>query len=248
MRFFWENDWDKLDLAVSSEAVGFSVKNTQHRWKTWAWRSIGCAAESIAGLWPAGEPQPRALIIGSHNLSPGASVQLSLYTGSSPPAYRALLTRAQLYDPIVHYPPLFADTITSVELAFYDPANPAGYLEVGRVFLGQYFEPDRGHHHRRGANPQSTSLVSFSELGQISSVLRPVITAQNYLFQATQDRDKFRAMFYDRGSSRELFICENPAAIDTGKSTRYVRIKSYEEAHVAGGEYWTVEIEFEDLQ
>jgi hypothetical protein len=121
-----------------------------------------------------------------------------------------------------------------------DIANPDGYIEVGRVWMGDYLEPRIGFSGKRGRDPQDPSLVKESEGGQVSTIQRTRYGEWDYEFQLIENKPDYDDMYASRGESRELVVLEKPHNITTleyeypENNFYYVRFKSFKFDKLAG--------------
>ena len=128
-----------------------------------------------------------------------------------------------------------------------DPTNPDCFVELGLVFLGQYFEPTIGFRPKRTRNKDDNSLVSLSEGGQVSSIQRNKSMNWDYKFDLAEPKASWDAMYELVGTSLALVVLEKPSNPESAAFTNpennayYVRFSSWKEKHLAG-QRWGVDI------
>ena len=146
-RILWDNLWDGGEVDAETEQADFPATNTQHIWRKRVWRSD----EESGGIdtWircEVGESgqEVTAVVIENHNFTPDTVVTI---TGSNNPdgiPAGVVVTPDVTETRIAHFfaaPESWDYWIISI----VDPALT--YAEIGRVFLGTYFEFD--HHYRK---------------------------------------------------------------------------------------------------
>ena len=128
-----------------------------------------------------------------------------------------------------------------------DVDNPDGYIEIGRLWIGEWFKPRIGFSMERDRVPNDPSVIAESENGQASSIQRTKFDTWNYTFEGVDptDKDTFDAIFAEVGTSKPIMICEDPDAADLTVNTKYVTITSWEWKHIAG-EWWRLELEVKE--
>ena len=128
-----------------------------------------------------------------------------------------------------------------------DIDNPDLYIEIGRLWIGEWFKPRIGFSMERERVPNDPSVIAESENGQASSIQRTKFDTWNYTFEGVDptDKDTFDAIFAEVGTSKPIMICEDPDAADLTVNTKYVTITSWEWKHIAG-EWWRLELEVKE--
>jgi hypothetical protein len=134
-----------------------------------------------------------------------------------------------------------------VSIHMADRDNPDLYVEIGRVWLGDYFQPKWGFSMEREKAQNDPSVIAESENGQVSTIQRTKYDTWNYSFEgiAPDDHDDMEAIFQEVGTSRALFICEDPSEVDLTENTHYVTISSWEWEHIAG-DWWKLFLEIKE--
>jgi hypothetical protein len=230
IRFMWKNRWDDATLSASSEESGFPVTNTQHRWHTRTWQSehglSGGLTDAyiVADLGDAYDIE--AFIIKNHNFSmlesgDGLRIQANNADAWGAPALDEAVTMTSGL--IIHFFSS-AQTYRYWRIVMTDVMNSDNYLEIGRVFLGGYFEPYYDYRSRRPVF-SDLSTVKRSTGGQISSDQKPRYRQWSYDFDAvlSDDFDTFWDIWQEVGLSKEYFICQDPTNDDPYLFTYYVQ-------------------------
>ena len=246
IRFMWKNLWDIGTLTASSEDPNFPASNTRNRWYTRTWRSTSVAGTEWLKV-DLGFPQRvAAFIIKFHNFTSGAVVKLQGNNADdwTAPGYEAVLPINQHI--IVHF---FNEmSLQYWRVTIEDTSNSNGYIEIGRVFLGSYFEPTRNFVYGNAFVIDDDSLLVMSEGGQISAIKKKPYLRFIYSFRALPKTDIqiFKEIFFERGLSRDMFICEDPE--DAQNTTFYVRFACKIMPVNVFADYYDLKIELEELR
>lgn len=251
IRFLYNNLWDAstTTLTSSGDAPGFPASNTQHRWHTRAWRSTTLTAEWLKVNLTT--PSVRALVIKYHNIAiAGTSLRIQAdaddasWGGGGPTLNTALTVTA---DQVV----LFwsaAQTFPWWRI-LATGAAPETYVRIGRVFLGNYFEPtyDIGEAYvKRLIDP---SDLRYTTGGQLSAYQKTQYVELAYEFPRVTSSDKatFEAMFAAVGLYKPYFICHDADAGTT--VTYYVQnISNWEFGHIRGETDFTLRFDVQALR
>jgi hypothetical protein len=141
IHFAYSNRVDTATITASSEVASLPASNVAQLWKSKVWRTTGYASEWIKFNFGAAAAV-RALALVGHNFTSGATVKIQanatdVWTSPSIDVTLAYNAANLVYlwssDQSFQY----------WRITIVDASNPAGYLEVGRVFLGQTATPDR---------------------------------------------------------------------------------------------------------
>lgn len=134
-----------------------------------------------------------------------------------------------------------------VGLRVIDVDNPDLYVEIGRLWIGEWFRPRIGFSMERERVPNDPSVIAESENGQASTIQRTKYDTWNYTFEGVDpsDKDTFDAIFAAVGTSKPIMICEDTDAADLTTNTKYVTITGWEWKHIAG-EWWRLELEVKE--
>ena len=144
MRILWDNEADKFTPAASTEESGYPATNAQHIHLARAWRTTGVDGEYLTLDAGAGNTITAtcAAIIGkspyTHNLTNAATIKIQAHptdAWGAPDLDQAFTWSAGTM--LV----FFTSTAKRFwRFYFDDDANPDGYLEIPRLFLGTYLQ------------------------------------------------------------------------------------------------------------
>ena len=153
-----------------------------------------------------------AAIIRGHNLQSGATLQLQGHTAdvwTSPDAAENMTYGADLMGIIDNA----YDALRWWRLYYADIDNADGYIWNGRIFLGDGFQPATNFSNQpHSRTPIDPSLMKESEGGQEASIQLPHFDTWTYSFRVkgSTEMGYFKAMFDEVGTSKGLFIAEDP--------------------------------------
>ncbi len=230
MRLIIENVHDSAALTATSEAL--PVTYTQRSGRSYVWRSAGVSAPQVIEATIAAPSFIDAVVLYRHNLSPTATVRIELINGADvvhdtgeqsaaeviPPPLLRLGVDAwgATYNaniPVTLQPYwLQASLITGYRITINDPANPDGYIQVGRVISGLSFSPE--YNPAYGAELQWLEQVEHrrTEGGSLRSIggglARRLSIDLDFLTDA--DRTKLTTELVKRGKAADVFVSLYP--------------------------------------
>jgi hypothetical protein len=181
--------------------------------------------------------------IKNHNLQSGATIQVRFYSD----AFITLAETATLTWKAGLVVSLLNQYYRYVAVHVVDPDNPDLYVEMGRVWIGAYFQPRIGFSMERERVQNDPSVIAESENGQVSTIQRTKFDTWSYNFEGVDpdDKDDIEDVFQEVGASKALFICEDPEAADLTLNTKYVTIVAWQWDHLAG-EWWKLALELKE--
>lgn len=236
-------------LTHSSQDPGFPSTNVRHRWHTRHWRSSDGSLVDQWLKWDFGADKDiKAFFLRDNNFQTGATVRIQghgsdLWTG---PSYNALLT---VDNKIMPHFPLSTQSFRWWRLFISDAGNPDNHLKAGRVFLGEYVEPNKNFDRKYKVKFIDPSVLSLSEGGQISSIKREKFKAWGYVFSEVSKTtmQKFESMFDSKGLSGNLFVTQD--ADDAQNSSYYIGFaKDLDWEHQLMDKYYNVKIAVMELR
>lgn len=141
--------WDGATITSSSEAsTDLADDNTVDDLPGRVWRTTGASSESI--VFDFGSAVNFDIFgIFNHNFTSGATVKLQANGTDSwgSPSYNQTLTIATDADSVVLprlvYFPSNPTARRYWRVSVQDSSNPDGYIEIGRLIAGSYYEPSR---------------------------------------------------------------------------------------------------------
>lgn len=189
-------------------------------------------------------PAITAIIIKYNNFSTSATIQVqgNATDAWASPTYNQVITLDN--DVMAHFPSS-AQSLRWWRIRIRDVSNSDTYVEMGRVFLGTYFEPTQEVHINYELDPTDPSLLTFSEGGQLSTIQKTHFENKNYYFPATDEKSSFETVFNSRGTTKDLFICIDESV--PNDNTFYVRIIQWDYIHMIATR-WRIEVSFEELR
>lgn len=239
------NDWDVGTLTYTSQHPSFPAANTQQRWFKKPWRSEYPADHTTDQYFYCSFGLTKTIkfvAVKNHNLR-AATGSIVVYHYSDI-AFTTLIATETLTWHAGTMAIRTSHDDGSIKLKVSDPSNPAGYLEIGRVWAGNEFVAHYGFTMDRTFAPQDPSVISSSDDGQESSVQKSKYGEWNYIFDAMTAADRliFAALFEARGKSMPCFIAEAPPSTgDIGLKAQYIKFIEWEEPHLVGP-YWALSV------
>jgi len=226
--FAWDNKWDAGTLTASGNATNFPASNTRHRWHRRPWRSANTAAPEWIELDASANIDVLAGFIRYTNLQSNATVLIQANTASNwaAPAENVSVTANTEIMPCV-WP-----TVQSYQYwrtAITDATNPSNYVEVGRVYLGPVFEPERnfilGGGMRADMDP---SVIGESDDGQASAILKTKYKPGEFIYQriSAADKGQFENLYNNVGTTKPFFFCQDMG--DPWNEAWYVYISDFD--------------------
>lgn len=237
MRIIYDNAIDRATLTASSTAGVLVASRMQNDEKAEVWRSTGTAA-TLTAIWSAGE-RIEGLGGAFMNASSGQTWRVRLYTL---PTDTTPVLDQTFY--MVPGPPLgvwawgptplgvnsfaFGGGITGAAwpastvarkmvIDITDTSNAAGYVEIGKLFAGRYWQPeetaDRGAPLSLPAAVTQTRSDSGSLRRDLGPSYRKLSVSLSWLSPA--DRERLFEIASNNGLARSLFVSLYPQDTDT---------------------------------
>lgn len=142
MRIFWDNLIDTATVTASSEEEDYEIEHIQHIWKKRTWRSTGNSSETIYITLTSAE-DAKALILYNHNIPLSATVHIKGNTVNNEATAVLDETVTVTSEKLIHYFAGGAQNYTYWWITIdYASSSSGNYFEIGRVFLGDYYEFD----------------------------------------------------------------------------------------------------------
>jgi hypothetical protein len=162
MRTLIENDYDDGTLTASSEASGFQASNTKDSRLSRVWRSSGTTENVVVDLGSAVSCD--FVAIANHNFTSGATLTLEANSSDSwtSPPFSESLT----WDAGIIWKAFTAASYRYWRIVIEDGSNGDGYVKMGRVGLGTYYQLP-GFTTRYKRTTRTTTKVQKSQTGQV---------------------------------------------------------------------------------
>jgi len=226
MRILYNSDtWDAATITSSSEAGDLVDDYVVNDFLGRPWRTTGDSAEWIKfDLGAATEITCIGLF--GLNVTSAATVTLQAHTSDSwaSPDLDQTLTVATDSDSTalaqIVYFPTANNTKRWWRVTFADAANPDGYIEVGRIKAGAYYEPARGYSDGSSiewVDPSEGSTVAGTLTAYRERTLYREASLQFRYMTRTQ-RDKWDAIFRKVGRRKPVVLSLRPATYPTHDS------------------------------
>lgn len=239
LKAFDFNLWDAESLEMSSEETAWPKENTQDRWKTKTWRATGDTSEYVRTTGASALQIYGAFVING-NVTASGTVTLN---GSSDnwDSINASLAMTRSTDGTM-YVYLPSAPITRNDWGVYvaDATNPDGYISLGRVWLGAYYEEDIGYNPNVKQWTEHNTIELEASGGQISLLEKPDFEKFTFPFDLIKNKTRYDTLISRVGKKKEFFIVRKPKGyIELDYPTpedysNYVRMLKHDEAPVAG--------------
>lgn len=225
MRIFWNNLIDTAAVSASSEAEDYEIENIQHIWKKRTWRSTGAFSETIS-IALTSDADAKALIIYNHNFPANTEIHIKGNTVDNE-ATAVLDEEVTITDDkIVHYFSGGTQNYTYWWLTIDFLSGVTGeYFEIGRVFIGDYYEFDYEYASIKHGFVDPSPKV-YSDDGQIAADRRD--SHKWFYFEWSVGAiteaalNTLYTIFQEAGQSIPFFIEYDPSNITAPGSLYYV--------------------------
>lgn len=208
-RVLWDFLLDDAVITASSEASGYAKENVVADELGLFWRTTGCASEWIE--FNKGADISEVAIFG-HNLTIGATVKL--YNGMASPANNLVgsftwsAKNLLIFKDLIGMPPY----PTWWRITFEDALNPDGYIEMGRIPSGAYFQPIQRFVVGGSRARVDPSLKNHSKGRDLYAFKEEKYSAWRLLFDqldgslSTDDQRQWETIFEDRGTTEPVVL------------------------------------------
>ena len=230
MRMIVNNLNDSAQLTATSAALPISY--TQRSGRAYVWRSTDTATQVITGTWDSTQFVD-GFTLYRHNLSSSASVRFELVAGDSvvydsgdmpvselitPPSLRVGIDpwgatyndaipvplTSQWFDPVAG---------SSYRITITDPANPAGFLQVGRIIVGLSISLEYNPVYGATMTWQEDAQQVRTEGGSLRTITsgnQARLLSINQDFLSNADRVKLTTELVKRGKQADIFVSLYP--------------------------------------
>ena len=229
-RFLWQNLFDSATITASSEASGFPVTKIQHRHFLKAWRSAGLSAEWVKA--DLGSPQAiKAFIVKYHNLTTAATVHVQAnssdsWSGTLPVDVTVTVTADMVARGVIVVDWASAETYQWWRILITDATIADGYVRIGRIYIGGYFEPSRDFYREYDDNQVTLSEIVKGASGQKFVNVLPKYDTFALIYQGLNSTDFATIQTIKRavGADMAFFIILDSANLQN--ETYYVSCSS----------------------
>lgn len=275
VRLIYDNAADRATLAASPALVStLPVTNLQDPSRSRPARTTSTATQVITGGWSVLE-MVGSMALSRHNLSSGATLQLELFSGAGLTGSllfdsgEALAVSAfgwgefgwgmtgwggSVFD---SWPDRFSNLYftavlaRSFRLTIKDASNAAGYLQMGRLFLGPYFEPVSNMSYGLTCGPQEDSRQTRTDGGTLRT--DPQGSYRHWSFDLDWVEPAERATLTEilrlKGKRTDMFINCFPGAggVQERDHAGAVKLTQLPQPSLDGYELWSLkQLEFEE--
>jgi hypothetical protein len=238
IRFFDVNAWDSQGLEGTATLISWPIENTQKRWKTQSARFESKTGQYIRTTGGSSQLS-KGFFIFYHNITASGKVTVKGSSDNwlSTPFSQVMTRTDNLFLFIPPSPLTFDDYGFFIE----DGTNPGDYLEIGRVWYGDYFEPYMGYSGRIKEREVFPDIELQSDGGQVSIIQKESYNTFEIPFDAIYDLDRYNQYIRNiRGTSRPFVIQKQKKGYqgndfpDPEENSYYVSCQSYQKNPIAG--------------
>jgi len=241
IRFCYDNLIDTASLTESSQVSTLPVENIQDPRLRCKWKTTGDSSENVVA--DLGSAQAvNCIAILNHNIS--SSVTNLRIQGHTSDSWADPDVNINLLDPVgdasynAYNNKIIIWYSTSSSKRYWrvlieDASNPDGYIEIGRIFLGAYFEPSAGVEQGININKKDLSEVVKNMQGTPYANLKDKVWGFNFNINniqsdpaGTDDLQSFIDIFDDIGNSKNIVISLDPDR-GSGEDNRYSNLKRF---------------------
>lgn len=222
-RILSDFDFDSAAITSSSEVSGYDDDYVVDDAMGLKWRTTGCASEWIE--FNISSDLTEVGIFG-HNLSDGATVKL--YNGAASPANNLVGSFTWSAANLLIFKTAIGSPLAWWRITFEDAGNPDGYIEIGRICGGAYFQPDQRFSCGARRIRVDPSLKNLSKGRDLNAFKEPKYSVWELLFDqldgstATDDQRMWETIFEDRGLTEPVAISLDCATMESAcRTTKY---------------------------
>lgn len=235
LRIIYDNAADRSAISASASAGAMTPDRLQNDMKSDVWRSIAASA-TLTLSWPTVEPVAGVALCYS-NLSSQAQMRVTVYGyagdlvadtgwqmacppktidelrwGVEPLALTAYMPGHGIAQSWLALPVLASRVV--VELT--DPCSQSGYIEAGRIVVGDYWSPIDNADYGASVSFVDASKHYRTDAGDLLTDRGTRHRKQNLSLSAmrSSDRERFWQMVFGGGLARPLFLTLFPEAAD----------------------------------
>jgi hypothetical protein len=217
IRFFSNNILDAGTCTSSSVDSSRPLTNLLHDWYTKYNRTTGVSSEWWKWDLGATPPSFDGIMFKGHNFRVGSTVRIQADADDSSwgsPTVNELITitTAMLEKELIFKFWSSPQTYQWIRLYVEDVGNPAGYLQLGRPWAGEYFEPAVNFENAYIRGLEDFSFVEWSETGyHFASKVSAKSAILSYRFShlSNSDRLSLLSLFQAVGWTNAYFILQD---------------------------------------
>jgi len=230
--------WDTIGYDDSSDKTGadnYTADDVRIHSEEWIVNDLGSAQDV------------KAFIIKNHNFTNTATVKIQGHTADAWGTPDVDVTLPITADLMIYF---WSSAQSKRYWRYYinDVENSDGYIETGRVFLGDYFCPESNFRRDYGTEFTDPSEVLMSDDGQITTNKKTKYRLLNLTFEYVTDTDltSFEAMWDELGITEEFFFTRDRDNAST--TSMYMRLADFAVNHIQRDELFTIAMSLEELR
>ena len=210
----YDNLWDSVEnVTASSEETYLIAENTQQRSPTFPWRTTGVdsSGDWIKNRLGAGHDSNFCALLGC-NMTASATVILEGSDNN--------FVTTEFTETLARYGDIWCvmyrtHNARDYRITITDTGNGDGYIEVGRIWIEDMFEPSVGFAPKQTIKYDDYSNVNLSERRQATSIEQGYGNSRQYQFNLV-DKDNFDAIYNIAYESYPIILVEKEDIADSG--------------------------------
>jgi len=217
IQFMWNNLLDQATLTASSEDSDFPASNLQNPFRTKVWTTAGTTpgtANLVIDHGAATAVTAVVLINYSWSVAPGTlNLEFNATDAWGAPSATESLTWADTPDTYGN-PCAIIKTFASKSYRYnrLNVVNAAGDWDLGRMYIGTYFEPTRDYNYQYAEEIPDPAMMSSSVGGQDHADEIEKYRQRKFGFKPTtySQYRLFQQVYNTVGITKDLFIAFDP--------------------------------------
>jgi len=232
--------WSTTGFSTSADKTGvdnYTADNLRIHSEEYAVFNLGSAQTA------------QAFIIRNNNFQSDATVKIQGHTSDSWSSPQVTYTFGTIDTDIMIYFWATEHNLQYWRYYFADIDNSDGYIESGRIFLGQYFSPATEARRDYSESINDPSDVLYSKGGQISSNIETQFRTVKLVFDFANQSDlnNLQNIFDSLGTYKDMFVCIDTGSTDT--RTYYMKLsKDLDIDHIIDENLWKISVALEELR
>ena len=269
IRLIIDNLHDEAEVTATSQALPSS--NTQRSGRSYVWRSTGLGEQVLTASFETARFINAGVLL-DHNLSLTASIRLELLVDGdvvydsgdvSPGEIKPLGVWIAGVDPwgqsdlstlptqqyVVWLPEL--TLCSEYRITINDPENPDGYIQIGRIFSGEYYSPEFNPEYGLTLEWQDFSENVRTESGSLRSI--GTGTARLVSFELPRNKQRgvgeLTQLMMSVGREKDVYISiypERGGLLESEHAFVARRRNNYAHTHSFYGN-WQTALQFEEV-
>jgi hypothetical protein len=239
IQFFYNNLFDSATLTASSEDSDFPASNLQHAFRTKVWRTAGATAGTANLVIDHGSAKAvTAIILTNYNWAsaPGTfDLEFNATDAWGAPSATVDLTSVFAVTPDTYgNRNVILSTFASKSYRYnrlnivYSPGATPTDWDLGRIFIGTYFEPTNDYRYQHSEKIIDPSYISQSVGGQdhVDEISKYRTKDVFFVGETYAQWQSFQLLMTTVGFSKDLFVAFDPTSY-SNEMTWYCKMTDF---------------------